>query len=76
MDAVNLARRPRRGGAAMTKKPDRKARLLRAAAELLDALNESCEKETALWLDPKSSDRVYKARVRLARAVQGAEVGR
>lgn len=43
--------------------------LVTAARELDAALEESCEKETALWLEPKSSDRVYRARCAMASAL-------
>lgn len=45
--------------------------LVLAAREIDAALDESCEKETCLWLEPVSSDRVYKARCGLADALKG-----
>ena len=51
----------------------RGARLLFNAAKELDAaLDDGCQNESMLWLDHENSDRVYKARCRLASALYKA----
>ena len=53
----------------MTRAQRRERRLLAAARRLDRLLDLSGEKEAALWLDTDISDAVYKARIRLAGAL-------
>lgn len=46
--------------------------LFEAATELDAALDDGCKKESMLWLDYENSQRVFKARCRLATALYKA----
>lgn len=63
---------PRRGGQISPYTWRAACLLFEAARELDAALDDGCKNESMLWLNHENSERVYKARCRLASALYKA----